>query len=267
MGSDSFAGAMYAEQATYGSCYTANTRDDLTNARLIIMWGWNPTSTVAGVNTCWYLVRAREVGARIIAVDPRYTDSAAVFAQEWIPIRPGTDGAMLLAMAHTMMTEGLHNEAFLDTYTLGFDKFRDYVMGATDGVPKTSEWAEAITGVSAMTIRDLARMYATIKPVALLAGIAPGRTAYGEQYHRIAITLAAMTGNIGVHGGDAAGRAWGSIVPFGGYPYKIGHVLGTSNPVTERALAPPGGSPPGYRASKLHRMYENAVICQQGLRF
>ncbi|MBI4286128.1 MAG: molybdopterin-dependent oxidoreductase [Chloroflexi bacterium] len=252
-GVTSFSGGMHSDQATYGTYYTTNMRDDLVNARLIILWGWNPASTIAGVNTGWYLAQAREAGARIIAVDPRYTDSAAAFAQQWLPIRPGTDGAMLLAMAHTMISEGLHSQAFLDTYTIGFDKFRDYVMGVTDGVAKTPQWAEAITGVPASAIKNLAREYATIKPAALMAGIAPGRTAYGEQYHRIANTLAAMTGNIGVHGGDAAARAWESIAPFGGYNYKMGYILGTRNPVNEQAPAPPKGSPPGYRANKPHR--------------
>ena len=218
-GMTSFQGGMYAQQVTYGTHYTCNTRDDLVNSRLIIMWGWNPASTITGVNTNWYLAQAKEAGAKIVAVDPRYTDSAATFAHQWIPIRPGTDGAMLLAMAYVMIKENLQDQQFLDTYTLGFDKFKDYVTGIEDGVAKTPAWAEAITGVPATTIENLAREYATIKPAALMAGIAPGRTAYGEQYHRIAITIAAMTGNIGIHGGDAAGRAWESVI--GGYPYKM----------------------------------------------
>ena len=98
-GVTSFAGGMYAQQATYGTHYTSNTRDDLVNSRLIIMWGWNPVNTITGVNTNWYLAQAKEAGARIVAVDPRYTGSAATFAHQWIPIRPGTDGAMLQAMA------------------------------------------------------------------------------------------------------------------------------------------------------------------------
>lgn len=248
----SFQGGLFAQQVTYGSFYTSNTRDDLVNSRLIIMWGWNPVSTITGVNTNLYLAKAKEAGTRIVAVDPRYTDSAATFAHQWIPIRPGTDGAMLLAMAYVMIKENLHDQQFLDTYTFGFDKFRDYVIGIEDGVAKTSSWAEAITGVPATTIEKLARDYATIKPAALLAGIAPGRTAYGEQYHRIAITLATMTGNIGIHGGDAAGRSWESI--FGGYPYEMPAAWRGSvpNPVDQRSPHPPKGSPLGYRASKVH---------------
>ena len=249
-GLTSYGGGISAQRATYGTHFTSNGRDDLVNSRLIIMWGWNPANTISGVNTNWYLVQAKEAGARIVVVDPRYTDSAAIFAHQWIPIRPGTDGAMLAAMAYVMLEEDLHNQRFLDTYTFGFDKFKEYVTGTEDGVPKTPAWAEAITRVPATTIEKLARDYATIKPAALMAGIAPGRSAYGEQYHRIAMTVAAMTGNIGIHGGDAAGRAWEGS--FGGYPYKMARGGRVDNPVDNQSPPPPVGSPWGYRASRVH---------------
>lgn len=255
-GITSFGAGIYAQQLSYGTHFTCNTRDDLVNSRLILMWGWNPTSAITGVNTSWYLMKAREAGARIVAIDPRYTDSAATFAHQWIPIRPCTDGAMLVAMAYVMIAEGLHDQQFLDTHTIGFDKFKDYVMGVEDGVAKTPRWAAAITGVPADTIVALAREYATIKPAALIAGIAPGRTANGDQYHRIAITLAAMTGNVGIHGGDAAGRSWESIV--GGYPYQQewGYTRVermARNPVDEQGGRQPKGSPSGYRPSRVHK--------------
>ena len=251
-GVTSFQGGVYASLVTYGTWFCSNTRDDLLNSRLIIMWGWDPASTVTGPNTCWYLAQAREAGARIICVDPRYTDSAATFAHQWIPIRPGTDTAMLLAMAHVMIREKLHDQAFLSTYTVGFDRFSDYVMGAEDGLPKTPRWAEPITGVPAATIEQLAREYATTRPAALMTGIAPGRTAYGEQYHRAAITLAAMTGNVGVHGGDAGARAWESVM--GGFPYPVNSMISAiprvSNPV-EKAF-PRTAGPLFYRRPRIH---------------
>ncbi len=253
-GTISFGGGMYAQEATYGTYFGCNTRDDLVNSRLIIMWGWNPAVTVTGVNTGWYLAQAKEAGARIVAVDPKHTESAATFAHQWIPIRPGTDGAMLLAMAYVMIRENLQDQQFLDTYTIGFDKFKDYVLGEEDGIPKTPAWAETITGVPAATIEDLARQYAVTKPAALMAGISPGRTAYGEQYHRIAMTLAAMTGNIGIHGGDAATRAWESVSPLGGYPYKVSHKFFADNPVDKLSPPPPKGSPVYYLASRIHRV-------------
>jgi len=205
-GSPSAEGSRFSSKATFGTLGTAHTREDLANSRLIIMWGWNPAVSIQGTNTRLYLAQAREAGTRIICVDPRYTESALAFAHQWIPIRPGTDTAMIAAMAHVMIKDDLPDQRFLDTYAVGFDKFKDYVLGKEDGVAKTPAWAESITGVPARTIENLAREYATTRPAALMTGFAPGRTAYGEQYHRAAATLAAMTGNIGIHGGNPAGH-------------------------------------------------------------
>ena len=213
-GGASAEGSVFASRATFGTLSTGHTRDDLVNSKLIILWGVNPATSVFGTNTSFYLAIAKEAGARIVVVDPRYTDSAAIFADEWIPIRPGTDTAMMSAMAYTMISERLHDQRFLDRYTVGFEQFRKYVMGEEDRVAKTPAWAEARTGIPARTIVELARRYATRKPAALMPGMAPGRTAYGEQYHRMAATLAAMTGNIGIHGGNAAGFERGPVGPM-----------------------------------------------------
>jgi anaerobic dimethyl sulfoxide reductase subunit A len=204
-GSASFFGSVVSSEITYGTLVTGHTRDDLLNSRLIIMWGFNPAESVIVTNTSLYLTKAKEKGAKIVSVDPRFTDSAAAFASEWIPIRPGTDTAMLIAMAYVMIRENLEDSEFLKAYTVGFELFKKYVTGEEDGVAKTPEWAEAATGVPAQTIDNLAREYATEKPGSLLTLGAPGRSAYGEQFHRALSTLAAMAGNIGVHGGDPAG--------------------------------------------------------------
>jgi len=232
----SYEGGVFAECATYGTHMTNSTRDDLLNSRLIIMWAWDPAVSIHRCNTPYYLAQAKEAGARIIAIDPRYTDSAATFADEWVPIYPCTDAAMLIAMAYVIITENLQDQAFLDKYTVGFEKFRDYVLGIDDGKPKTPAWAEAITGAKAATIERLAREYATTKPAALITGIAPGRTAYGEQYHRAAITLSAMTGNIGISGGSSGGRSWGGEYWGGEMPFLArtkGRMGAPRNPVEE----------------------------------
>ncbi|MFC1945890.1 molybdopterin-dependent oxidoreductase [Chloroflexota bacterium] len=202
-------GAIFNQIATFGTDMTMNSREDLKNSKMIILWSCNPADTIQWTNTTWYLKRAREAGIKIVCVDPKYTNTAATCASQWIPIRPGTDAAMLIAMAYVVVAQNLQDRQFLDTHTVGFEKYRDYLMGKEDGVPKTPAWAEAITGVPSSTIERLARDYATTKPAALVAGLAAGRTAFGEQYHRAATTLAAMTGNIGVHGGDTAAAAFG----------------------------------------------------------
>ena len=226
-GSASFWGGLFASEMTYGTLTTGNTRNDLPNARFIIMWGWNPAESIQITTTSYFMTLAKEAGVKIVAVDPRFTDSAAAFASQWIPIRPGTDTAMLMAMAYVMIQENLQDQKFLDTNTIGFEQFRDYVTGRTDGIQKTPAWAEEITGVPAATIAQLAREYATLKPAKLLSLGAPGRTAFGEQFHRATATLAAMTGNIGIYGGDATGFG---LAPIGLQPLASAALLHGGKP-------------------------------------
>jgi len=205
-GSPSAEGSRFASRATFGTLATAHSRDDLLNSRLIIMWGWNPAVSLHGVNTKIYLTRAKERGARIIAVDPRYSDSAALFADKWLPIRPGTDAAALAAMAYVIIERDLSDTAFIRRCVYGFEAYQSYLSGEEDGIRKTPEWAEEITGIAASSIRELAIDYAAMKPAALMTGYAPGRTMNGEQFHRAAAALAAITGNIGIPGGNPAGH-------------------------------------------------------------
>ncbi len=141
------------------------------------------------------------------------TLSAVALADEWIPIRPGTDTAMMSAMAHVMIEErplrrGIRPDALRrlrrdpDARRGGRAPRATRITssGARDGVPKTPEWAEAITGVPRETIARIAREYATTKPGVLYQGYGMQRRAYGEQVVRAGCVLAAITGNVGVAG-------------------------------------------------------------------
>ncbi|MBW1785278.1 MAG: molybdopterin-dependent oxidoreductase [Deltaproteobacteria bacterium] len=218
-------GYAFAEGLTFGKSsrlrYTGHTPEEYLEARLIIMWGWNPATTEMGSNMSLSLARARERGARIIAVDPRYTDSAAAFADQWIPIRPGTDAAVMLAMAYVIIKENLQDQHFIDSHTSGFDKFKDYVLGLENGEAKTPQWAEAISGIQATTIADLARDYACENPAILGNSFGPGRSAFGEQYHRTAAALQTITGNLRLEHYAPSVKDFRFVPPFPFQPNQV----------------------------------------------
>jgi anaerobic dimethyl sulfoxide reductase subunit A len=208
-----------ATPTVYGTNITGNQRQDWLNSRYILMWGWNPAEMRDGTNSDYFVKQARQQGARVVCIDPRMSLSAVSLADEWIPIRPGTDVAMMSAMVYVMLTERLIDQDFIRRCCVGFDasqmpagaegeeSFEDYILGRRDGIAKTPQWAEAITAVPGETIARIAREYATTKPGVLYQGYGMQRRAYGEQVVRAGCVLAALTGNVGVSGGWASGLA------------------------------------------------------------
>ncbi|HYF92098.1 MAG TPA: molybdopterin-dependent oxidoreductase [Symbiobacteriaceae bacterium] len=195
--------------------------------RTLLMWGWNPAEGGTGTNTAYFLHQAKERGCRIYVVDPRFSDTAAAYADEWVPLRPGTDVALMSAMAHVIITEGLYDRAFLERFASGWQEWFDYLTGAADGQPKTPEWASANAGVEPALIRQMARDYACAKPGALVMGLGPQRSAYGEQVARCGPSLAALTGNIGIPGGYPGLMNWMLAFP----PDGVGALPMPPNPV------------------------------------
>ncbi|WP_282609313.1 molybdopterin-dependent oxidoreductase [Pelagibius sp. Alg239-R121] len=145
------------------------------------------------------MLAARQAGVEFVNVSPAASDTMSELQAEWFPIRPNTDVAMMLALAHTLVSEDLHDKAFLDRYCTGFDDFVPYLMGTKDGTPKTASWAEKITGIPAAAIVALARRMAAT-PTMVCASWSLTRQQHGEQPFWMLVVLAAMLGGIGQTG-------------------------------------------------------------------
>lgn len=205
----------YVSPYIYGDATGGNSERDVVNSKLLILWGHNPAETIFGSQRNYYLAEAKARGIPIIVIDPRMSDTALSMAEEWIPLRPSTDGALADAMAYVIVTRNLHDLTFLHRFCVGFDEqtlpegaprgssYLSYLLGEADGVKKTPQWASAITGVSADTIERLAIRYATTKPAAILPGLGAQRHGNGEQGTRAIAALACLTGNVGKSGGSA----------------------------------------------------------------
>ena len=146
------------------------------------------------------LRRMAAAGCRFVNISPTRDDLETGAEFEWIPIRPNTDTALMLALAHVLLAEGLHDEAFLARCCAGFERFRPYLTGEADGRPKTPEWAEAITGVPAARIAALAREMAASRTM-VSAAWSLQRAHHGEQPYWMTVTLACMLGQVGLPGG------------------------------------------------------------------
>jgi anaerobic dimethyl sulfoxide reductase subunit A len=115
---------------TYRAAASGNSLDTLENTQLVILWGHNPTETIFG-HTNHYFQKMKKNGTRFIVVDPRYSDTASSLTNEWIPLLPITDNALMDAMMYVIISENLHDKAFITRYTFGFDE-----DSMPDGVPE-----------------------------------------------------------------------------------------------------------------------------------
>jgi biotin/methionine sulfoxide reductase len=135
-----------------------------------------------------------------VNISPMRADLDAVPGAEWLPVRPGTDTALMLGLAFVLIDEQLHDEAFCARYTVGFERVRDYILGVSDGVPKTPRWAAERTGIDAHTIASLARRMASCRTM-VNCTYSLQRARHGEQPFWMTVTLAALLGQIGLPGG------------------------------------------------------------------
>jgi len=160
---------------------------DALHSKYLLIFGWNPLSATKWSHLPRIFTRARQNGAKLVVLDPyfSYTSSRA---DEWIPIRPSTDGAFALAMGHVIIRDHLYDEDFVRNWTVGFDEYASHVQD------KTPKWAEAVTSVPAETIERIAREFATTKPSLLDVWSGVGQHSNGVQGGRAIACVAALTG-------------------------------------------------------------------------
>ena len=152
-------------------------------------------------------------GCRFVSVSPLRSDLHDDARADWLPIVPATDTALMLALVHTLVSEGLHDRAFLQDYCDGWPVFEDYLMGRQDGVPKSAAWAEPICGIPAQSIQALARALHG-KRVLVVVAHSLQRAEHGEQPVWMGAVLAAALGQIGLPGGGYA-YALGTMAHYG----------------------------------------------------
>ena len=207
----SSAAARYVTPFVLGTGEVGIDPGTLQHTELIILWGANVVDTRL---ECALEARIREAKARgveVIVIDPRRTSTVKTLGTQWIPIYPGTDTALMMAVLYVLIDEELINRAFLDKYSYGFEELEKHILGKTDNIAKTPQWAENICGTPAEQIIQLAQLYGQTHPTALIPGLSIQRTIGGEEAIRMAIVLQVATGNLGVLGGSTGGLTWGRL--------------------------------------------------------
>jgi biotin/methionine sulfoxide reductase len=175
---------------------------------------------VGGGGTSQHIARgrlhaARERGVEFHLISPLHDDLPAEIGAVWHPIRPGTDVALMLGLAHTLVTEGRHDRAFLDRFCVGGEPFEAYLLGRSDGQPKDAAWAAAICGFPAGEIVALSRRSVGRRTL-ITCSQSLQRAEHGEQPVWMGVVLAALLGQIGM--------------PGGGFAYALGSTSNTGKP-------------------------------------
>ena len=193
-------------QGANGYYFGPNVHKDVTeHADMILCWGCDPETYcwgTSGQTNTRFTYFWKEVGIKQVYINPDLNYGAALHADKWIPVYPNTDAALQLAIAYVWIKEGTYNKEYVDTHVVGFDKFKDYVTGEEDGVPKTPKWASPKCGVPVWTIKALAREFARVRTsVGHNGGGGMIRSAYSHEPARLEVCLLGMQGlgGPGVH--------------------------------------------------------------------
>lgn len=208
-----------APVTTFG-VWDIDTFTDIERSDLIVIWGDNPATDSPPTNLN-RIQRARRRGAEVIVIDHRRTEAVRATKGRWIGIRPGTDGALALAMIQVIIEENLYDREFVEKWTLGFEELKAYVAQFTP------ERVEPLTYVPADEIRRTARAIAMAKGAALVSYTGLEYTNSGTQNIRAVLILWALTGNLDVPGGK--------VIKMPGGEFRVNQSL---------RLEPPSGVDP-----------------------
>ena len=229
------------QSETYGT-----VEDCLQNCDMIVFWSADPETTSGSYGAQEGTVRRQwlknpKLGIKVVHVDPHYNASAQFLGGKWFAPRPTTSVAMAMAIAYVWIKEGLYDKDYVATHTVGFDKWKAYLLGEEDGVPKTPEWQERETGVPARDVRALAREWGKKRVYLAPGGWGNGhggacRNQTGIQWARVMVCLIAMQG-LGKPGVNMGNLQWGCPIDFNFYfpgyadGGMSGDLEGTSMPV------------------------------------
>jgi anaerobic dimethyl sulfoxide reductase subunit A len=174
------------------------------HSRLSVLWGANVLEARLGAEFGLRVAQAARAGVPVVVIDPRRSATAKAVGARWIPIRPGTDAGMMLAMLQVLWYEDLVDRVRVSTLAQGMDQLEAYVTGQLDGIVRDPTWAQGICGVPAADITSFAREFAAARPAMLMPGYSIQRVQAGEETYRLGAAIQLATGNFGVLGGSTA---------------------------------------------------------------
>jgi trimethylamine-N-oxide reductase (cytochrome c) len=196
--------------------------DCLKECEMVVFWSSDPetTGSYAAYESTIRRQWLKELGIKMVHIDPYYNHTAALFGGKWFAPRPSTGNSLALAIAYVWITEGLYDKEYVANRTVGFDQWKDYILGKEDGIPKTPEWQESEAGILAKDVRALAREWGT-KKTYLCPGAVGGfgsacRDATGNEWARSMVCLMAMQG-LGKPGVNIGNMSQGAPVDHGFY--------------------------------------------------
>jgi molybdopterin guanine dinucleotide-containing S/N-oxide reductase-like protein len=231
---DSWEGWHWGAIHTWGYWWRLGVSDNydmleeaLKNTDQVVMWSVDPNTTTGypGQDSLLWRIWLKQLGIKLIFIDPWCNFTAGMLADKWFAPRPGTDAALAQAIAYVWIKEGTYDKWFVENRTVGFPEFEKHILGEQDGIAKTPEWAAEITGIPARDIQALARSWAS-KRTMLGCGAMVGlggacRGAYATEWARMMVLLISMQGlgkpGVNVWGGCGMGQPADYTFRFPGY--------------------------------------------------